>query len=148
MKNITDSVGNSGYASFSKFILNSLPLRTMSDRPHVRYSPLSTEQPQPQQRTGRRRQRDEDDLRYKYDPFNRVPWKSIALAIFLLCFGTLCLLLSHLIYSGHMGGDSSQVYGFLTIGLLLFIPGFYETRIAYYSMRGAKGYAFSQIPEY
>ncbi|MCO5604976.1 hypothetical protein L7F22_059151 [Adiantum nelumboides] len=93
----------------------------MADRPHIRYSALSTEQ-QPQQRFQQRRV--EDDLRYAYDPFNRVPTKSIALAIFLLSFGTLCLVLSHFIFSGHMGGDSSQVYGFLTIGLLLFIPVF------------------------
>ncbi|MCO5609621.1 hypothetical protein L7F22_063851 [Adiantum nelumboides] len=113
----------------------------MADRPHIRYSALSTEQPQ-RCHSADRRHRPED----AYDPFNRIPWKSIALAIFLLSFGSLCLVLSYLIFSGHM--DSSQVYGFLTIGLLVFIPGFYETRIAYYSMRGARGYKYSQIPEY
>ncbi|KAH7279852.1 hypothetical protein KP509_37G040400 [Ceratopteris richardii] len=122
---------------------------TMADRPHIRYSALSTEQQEELlQPRARRRHIDEDDGRFTYDPFKRVPWKSIALAIFLLFFGTLCLLVSYLIYSEHMGGDSSQVYGFLIIGLLIFIPGFYETRIAYYSMRGANGYAFSQIPQY
>ena len=114
----------------------------MADRPHVRYSALSTEQeqrPAPQEREegeSRVKQRDRvrrrpasssstttEDLRYEYDPFNRVPWKSIFLALFLLSFGTLCLLLSYLIFIGHMGGDSSQVYGFLTIGILLFLPG-------------------------
>ncbi|KAH6555597.1 hypothetical protein KP509_37G040500 [Ceratopteris richardii] len=96
----------------------------MADRPHIRYSALSTEQQEELlQPRARRRHIDEDDGRFTYDPFKRVPWKSIALAIFLLFFGTLCLLVSYLIYSEHMGGDSSQVYGFLIIGLLIFIPG-------------------------
>lgn len=117
----------------------------MAERPHIRYSPLSTHQPR---RPPPPPHDDPDDRRYSYDPFRRIPWKSIALALFLLSFGSLCLILAYLIFSGHMGGDRGQVYGFLTIGLLLFIPGFYETRIAYYSMRGAKGYSFTQIPEY
>ncbi|KAL2603227.1 hypothetical protein R1flu_008807 [Riccia fluitans] len=44
--------------------------------------------------------------------------------------------------------ENSQAYGFLTLGILLFLPGFYETRIAYYSWRGYKGYSFSRIPAY
>uniref|UniRef100_A0A453SJ28 Uncharacterized protein n=1 Tax=Aegilops tauschii subsp. strangulata TaxID=200361 RepID=A0A453SJ28_AEGTS len=27
-------------------------------------------------------------------------------------------------------------------------PGFYETRVAYYSWRGAPGYTFASIPDY
>ena len=107
----------------------------MADRPHVRYSALSTEQERPQEieqersrvRVGDRRRPSSmtEDRRYDYDPFNRVPWKSIFLAIFLLSFGTLCLILSYLMFIGHMGGESSQAYGFLTIGTLLFLPGAY-----------------------
>lgn len=36
----------------------------------------------------------------------------------------------------------------VSIFYFLFFPGFYETRIAYYSWRGAQGYRFSLIPDY
>ncbi|XP_068645788.1 uncharacterized protein [Aristolochia californica] len=94
--------------------------------------------------------REEDDLRFSYTPksFDRIPWKSIALALFLLSLGSTLLCLSLFIFTGHMGGDRSQAYGLLGLGFLAFLPGFYETRIAYYSWRGAKGYRFSAIPGY
>ena len=47
-----------------------------------------------------------------------------------------------------MEGDSSQVYGLLFLGILAFLPGFYETRVAYYSWRGAPGFTFAAIPDY
>uniref|UniRef100_A0A0E0IXR8 Uncharacterized protein n=1 Tax=Oryza nivara TaxID=4536 RepID=A0A0E0IXR8_ORYNI len=48
----------------------------------------------------------------------------------------------------HMEGDNSQAYGLLFLGILAFLPGFYETRVAYYSSRGAPGYTFASIPDY
>ncbi|PSS30474.1 Transmembrane protein [Actinidia chinensis var. chinensis] len=99
---------------------------------------------------------DEDDYDGGYDPrydytansFDKVPWKSIALALFLLSLGCLLLFLSYFIFSGHMGGERSQAYGLLGLGILSFLPGFYETRLAYYSWRGATGYRFASIPDY
>lgn len=132
----------------------------MGDRPHVRYSALAREDNQNDQQQQRRRtsasspsdryEEDDhyDDPRFKYEPKQRIPWKSIALALFLLSFGSFLLLVSHFVFTGHMGGDTSQAYGFLVIGFLMFLPGFYETRIAYYSWRGSKGYTYSRIPDY
>ncbi|KZV50854.1 transmembrane protein 230 [Dorcoceras hygrometricum] len=93
---------------------------------------------------------DQHDPRFNYTPktFDKIPWKSIILAIFLLLLGCLLLLLSIFICIGHMEGESSQAYGLLGLGVLTFLPGFYETRIAYYSWRGARGYRFSSIPDY
>ncbi|CAN7025768.1 hypothetical protein BRARA_F03100 [Brassica rapa] len=90
------------------------------------------------------------DPRFDYTPkaFDRVPWKSIGLAVFLLFLGCLLLLLAVFIFTGHMEGDSSQCYALLVLGFLTFLPGFYETRIAYYSWRGAEGYRFAAIPSY
>ncbi|XP_078446747.1 transmembrane protein (DUF872) isoform X2 [Wolffia australiana] len=90
------------------------------------------------------------DLRFAYAPssLNRIPWKSIVLALFLLSLGSVLLVLSFLVFTGHMAGDRSQAFGFLLLGFLSFLPGFYETRIAYYSWRGAKGYNFASIPAY
>ncbi|KVI09103.1 transmembrane protein 230-like [Cynara cardunculus var. scolymus] len=90
------------------------------------------------------------DPRFDYSPatLDEVPWKSIALALFLLFLGCGLLLLSFFIFTGHMGGDRSQAYGLLGLGVLTFLPGFYETRIAYYSWRGAQGYRYAAIPGY
>jgi len=86
----------------------------------VRYTPLAT---------------DEDDYvgnqtrpfdpRFDYTPraLDRVPWKSIALALFLLFLGTGLLFLSYFIFTGHMGGERSQAYGLLALGFLSFLPG-------------------------
>ena len=65
------------------------------------------------------------DPRFDYTPkaLDRVPWKSILLAIFLLCLGSLLLFLSFFIFTGHMGGEQSQAYGLLALGLLTFLPG-------------------------
>ncbi|GJN11143.1 hypothetical protein PR202_ga29315 [Eleusine coracana subsp. coracana] len=42
-----------------------------------------------------------------------------------------------------MEGDGSQAYGLLFLGILAFLPGYYETRVAYYSWRGAPGLSSS-----
>ncbi|XP_010258230.1 PREDICTED: transmembrane protein 230 [Nelumbo nucifera] len=116
----------------------------MASRRHVRYSPL------PGDDEGEYDGDREYDPRFMYTPrsFDRVPWKSIALALFLLFLGSILLFLSFFIFTGHMGGERSQAYGLLMLGILTFLPGFYETRIAYYSWRGADGYRFSSIPGY
>lgn len=113
---------------------------SMAARRNIPYSVLPTED------------RDEDnvDRRFTYTPksLRRIPWKSIALALFLLFLGSSLLFLSYFISTGHMEGDSSQVYGLLFLGILAFLPGFYETRVAYYSWRGAPGFTFAAIPDY
>ncbi|KAF3793935.1 Transmembrane protein [Nymphaea thermarum] len=116
-------------------------MKNMEARRRIRYSRLREDESDGE---------DERDLRFEYTPssLDRVPWKSVALALFLVSLGSLLLLLSYFIFSGHMPGDPSQAYGLVTLGFLAFLPGFYETRIAYYSWRGANGYRFSSIPGY
>ncbi|PRQ53486.1 hypothetical protein RchiOBHm_Chr2g0167041 [Rosa chinensis] len=115
----------------------------MASRRNVQYSRLATDEDDDYNGRG-------DDRRFDYTPksFDKVPWKSIGLALFLLSLGSLLLFLSYFIFTGHMGGDMSQAYGLLALGILTFLPGFYETRIAYYAWRGAKGYRFASIPDY
>lgn len=117
----------------------------MASRRNVRYSPLPAEDGDDNNFT-----KEDVDLRFAYTPksYRKIPWKSIALALFLLLLGTSLLFLSYLIFTGHMEGDSSQAYGLLFLGFLSFLPGFYETRVAYYSWRGAPGYNFASIPDY
>ncbi|GKV08779.1 hypothetical protein SLEP1_g20363 [Rubroshorea leprosula] len=111
-----------------------------------RYSPLAADEDDDYDVNGERRY----DPRFDYSPkaFDKIPWKSIALAVFLLCLGSLLLFLSFFILTGHMGGEHSQAYGLMALGILTFLPGFYETRIAYYAWRGVDGYRFSSIPDY
>ncbi|KAJ4956114.1 hypothetical protein NE237_012897 [Protea cynaroides] len=108
----------------------------MTSRRNVHYSLLSRQEERDYD--GER----EDDPRFAYTPksLDQIPWKSIALALFLLSLGVMLLFLSFFIFTGHMGGDRSQAYGLLMLGILTFLPGFYETRVAYYSSRGAKGH--------
>uniref|UniRef100_A0A5B6ZZG5 Uncharacterized protein n=1 Tax=Davidia involucrata TaxID=16924 RepID=A0A5B6ZZG5_DAVIN len=118
----------------------------MASRRNVRYSRLATDEDSDYDGSGGRRH----DPRFDYTPkaFDKIPWKSIALALFLLSLGCMLLFLSFFIFTGHMGGERSQAYGLLGLGILTFLPGFYETRIAYYSWRGAQGYRFASIPDY
>ncbi|WJX96546.1 hypothetical protein P8452_77739 [Trifolium repens] len=39
----------------------------------------------------------------------------------------------------HVGGDTAHGLFFAILGSILFIPGFYYTRIAYYAYKGYKG---------
>ncbi|EEF32381.1 conserved hypothetical protein [Ricinus communis] len=90
----------------------------MAARRNVRYSPLSVGE-------------DDDyhgvrhDRRFEYKPgaYDKIPWRSVALALFLLLLGSLLLFLSFFIFTGHMGGEKSQAYGLLALGILSFMPG-------------------------
>lgn len=114
----------------------------MATRRNIHYSPLHVQEPDDVVQG--------EDLRFNYNPraLDRVPWKSICLALFLLFLGSLLLFLSFFIITGHMEAERSQAYGLLVLGILAFLPGFYETRVAYYSWRGAPGYRFASIPSY
>lgn len=68
--------------------------------------------------------------------------KSIFLAFGLLCGGVVFLGLSFLHYRGHLQGASGAAWGCLILGVLMFLPGFYESRLAYYAWRRRPGYHF------
>ncbi|KAF7806707.1 transmembrane protein 230-like [Senna tora] len=81
-----------------------------------------------------------------YTIHNKPPIKEIALALSLLVFGTLGIVIGSLMAYNHVGGDSTHGLFFAILGTVLFIPGFYYTRIAYYAYKGYKGFSFSNIP--
>lgn len=93
----------------------------MASRRHVRYQPL----PANERDSDNGSEEKDVDLRFIYTPksYNKIPWKSIALALFLLALGLVLLLLSFFVFTGHMAGDQSQAYGFLFLGILAFLPG-------------------------
>ncbi|XP_059460799.1 uncharacterized protein LOC132189958 [Corylus avellana] len=77
---------------------------------------------------------------------NRPPIKEIALAVSLLVFGAVGIIVGLLMAVNHVGGDRAHGIFFAILGSILFIPGFYYTRIAYYAYKGYKGFSFSNIP--
>ncbi|XAR72644.1 hypothetical protein NMG60_11019359 [Bertholletia excelsa] len=77
---------------------------------------------------------------------NRPPIKEIALAVSLLVIGTLGIILGIIMAVNRTGGDTAHGIVFAVLGSVLFIPGFYYTRIAYYAYKGYKGFSFANIP--
>mmetsp|Transcript_7718 Transcript_7718/g.10429 ORF Transcript_7718/g.10429 Transcript_7718/m.10429 type:complete len:121 (-) Transcript_7718:224-586(-) len=75
-----------------------------------------------------------------------IPWKAISLALFLLVIGCLLIVYGIIGISSHKKSSSEKAYGLLVLGLLTFLPGFHESRIAYYTWRGFREYSFSHIP--
>ncbi|KAF8033647.1 hypothetical protein BT93_C0049 [Corymbia citriodora subsp. variegata] len=81
-----------------------------------------------------------------YASNSRPPIKEIALAVSLLLVGTLGIVLGVLMATYRVGGDRTHGVFFAILGSILFIPGFYYTRIAYYAYKGYKGFSFANIP--
>ncbi|OAY70062.1 Transmembrane protein 230 [Ananas comosus] len=77
---------------------------------------------------------------------SRPPVKEIAFAVSLLVFGSLGVLAGLLMAFNRVGGDRAHGVFFAVLGAIMFIPGFYYTRIAYYAYKGYKGFSFSNIP--
>ncbi|CAA7409330.1 unnamed protein product [Spirodela intermedia] len=77
---------------------------------------------------------------------NRPPIKEIGLAVAMLFFGTLAIVLGFVMAANRVGGDRAHGLFFAALGAVLFLPGFYYTRIAYYAYKGYKGFSFANIP--
>lgn len=82
-------------------------------------------------------------------PPQKIPWKAIILAGSLLFAGTLLLVLGSLIVSGHIDMKySDRMWPMIILGVLMFIPGAYHIRIAFYAFKKVPGYSFDDIPEF
>ncbi|KYB29397.1 transmembrane protein 230 isoform X1 [Tribolium castaneum] len=82
-------------------------------------------------------------------PAQKVPWKAICLATMLLVVGTFLLIFGSLVVSGHIILNySDRMWPMIILGLLMFIPGAYHVRIAYYAYKQVPGYSFDDIPEF
>ncbi|CAG2116595.1 unnamed protein product, partial [Medioppia subpectinata] len=80
----------------------------------------------------------------------RIPWRAICLALFLFIVGSVVIVISILILFGYIvniqPNDGLLVLAFL--GFVMFIPGFYHIRIAYYAYYRYDGYNFEDIPDF
>lgn len=82
-------------------------------------------------------------------PAQKVPWKAITLATLLLVVGSFLLIFGILVVSGHISLEySDRMWPMIILGLLMFIPGAYHVRIAYYAYKEVPGYSFDDIPEF
>merc|ERR1711907_274442 len=88
----------------------------------------------------------ERDPRFESQLMKRTPIREICLAVFLLLLGTSMYVVALLCHYGHIHPKRVSKGGFAALGTLVFLPGFYMTRIAYYTWRGMRGYTFDRIP--
>ncbi|XP_054721949.1 transmembrane protein 230-like [Uloborus diversus] len=88
------------------------------------------------------------DLQFQ-KPKPRVPYRGILLAAFLFIAGGLLILIAGLLFTGHINGKHVEgAWPLLILGALMFIPGIYHVRIAYFAFRGYPGYVFDDIPDF
>ncbi|XP_048845646.1 transmembrane protein 230-like [Brienomyrus brachyistius] len=88
------------------------------------------------------------DLQFKKTP-PKVPYKAIALATVLFLIGSLLIVIGALLLAGYIEvTHPDRTVPVLIIGILVFLPGFYHLRIAYYAFRGYRGYSYEDIPDF
>lgn len=88
------------------------------------------------------------DLQFKKSP-PKIPYKAIALAIFLFLIGSLLIIFGALLLSGTIEVEHpGRTIPVIIIGILVFLPGFYHLRIAYYAAKGYRGYSYDDIPDF
>ena len=82
-------------------------------------------------------------------PEVRVPWRAIALATFLFVAGWTAITFSALSITGYIKKIPEEgPIVLMGLGFLMFIPGFYHVRIAYYAFKEYPGYSFDDIPDF
>ncbi|XP_024863657.1 transmembrane protein 230a isoform X1 [Kryptolebias marmoratus] len=88
------------------------------------------------------------DLQFMKSP-PKVPYKAIAVAAFLFLIGSLLIILGSLFLAGIIKIEHpDRTIPVIIIGLLVFLPGFYHLRIAYYAAKGYRGYSYDDIPDF
>uniref|UniRef100_A0A8C9T4A0 Transmembrane protein 230 n=1 Tax=Scleropages formosus TaxID=113540 RepID=A0A8C9T4A0_SCLFO len=87
-------------------------------------------------------------VRFKKSP-PKVPYKAIALAAVLFLIGSVLIIIGALLLTGYIEvSHPDRTIPVLIIGILVFLPGFYHLRIAYYAWRGYHGYSYEDIPDF
>jgi len=87
------------------------------------------------------------DLQFKESP-TKIPIHAIVLATVLFLLGSVMITLGSLILTGYIKTQySDRSWPLILIGSLVFLPGFYHIRIAYWAWKGDKNFSFADIPD-
>ncbi|CAF0937177.1 unnamed protein product [Didymodactylos carnosus] len=87
------------------------------------------------------------DLQFKEKPV-KPPVRAIVLAIALFICGSVMISLGALMLTGYIKTQySDRTWPLILVGTIVFLPGFYHVRIAYYAWKGYKGFTFDDIPD-
>ncbi|XP_059148760.1 transmembrane protein 230-like [Physella acuta] len=82
-------------------------------------------------------------------PAPKVPYKAILLATGLFVCGSVLIIVGSLLLTGYINAQySDRTWPLLLLGSLMFIPGAYHVRIAYYAYKGYDGFTYDDIPEF
>lgn len=88
------------------------------------------------------------DMQFEKQP-PKVPYKAIGLAVVLFLVGTTLIVVGALLLTGIISAKyADRTWPVLILGALMFIPGAYHVRIAYYAYKGYQGYSYEDIPEF
>lgn len=124
-----------------------------SVKSRVKYTKLKDEKPEGPFKVNRIiLKKDFSDDDYYDDQFEdtapiKPPIKSICIAIILFVLGTIMLTVGSLMMAGiiNQRGGSFRAAPLMVIGSIIFIPGAYNVRTAYYAWKGYKGFSYSDI---
>lgn len=90
------------------------------------------------------------DEQFLHRKSTKIPYKAIGLAIFLFCLGTVMCVIGGMLLSGIYIDQkyNDRTWPVLFLGLIMFIPGVYHVRIAYYAYKQVPGFEYSDIPDW
>ncbi|CAF1348964.1 unnamed protein product, partial [Didymodactylos carnosus] len=87
------------------------------------------------------------DLQFKEKP-GKAPIRAIILAIMLFILGSIMISIGALMLTGYIRTQyRDRTWPLILVGTIVFLPGFYHVRIAYYAWKGYKGFTFDDIPD-
>ena len=88
------------------------------------------------------------DLQFKKSP-PKIPYKAIVLPTVLFLTGAFLIIIGSPLLAGYISKVGADWAGpVLIVGILVFLPGFYHLRIAYYTSKGYRGYSYDDIPDF
>ncbi|GFN78099.1 transmembrane protein 230-like [Plakobranchus ocellatus] len=88
------------------------------------------------------------DIQFEKPP-PKIPYKAILLATALFVAGSALIIVGSLLLTGYINAKyADRTWPVMILGAIMFIPGAYHIRIAYYAYKGYEGFTYEDIPEF
>ncbi|GFR75665.1 transmembrane protein 230-like [Elysia marginata] len=88
------------------------------------------------------------DIQFEKPP-PKIPYKAILLAAALFLAGSALIIVGSLLLTGYINAKyADRTWPVMILGAIMFIPGAYHIRIAYYAYKGYEGFNYEDIPEF